>query len=174
MRRTRYSRACSLGITDLVNGTVRLRRNPVAQRPLDLCVAWRDGGCWCDLWGEIHILTGNICFHLLQHQHEWETWCDDVSSISQARAVPGMGTFWTGSTMWPHLSKYGHSKPHYLRVSWCCFFFQTKPFLWKPVWLSLHVFLALCFLSLIPFLFWISMMGVHFSAFILHHIFSHE
>ena len=22
------------------------------------------------LWGEIHSLTGNICFHLLQYQHE--------------------------------------------------------------------------------------------------------
>ena len=33
MRRTQNSRARCLGITDLANGTVTLRRNPVTWRP---------------------------------------------------------------------------------------------------------------------------------------------
>lgn len=162
-----------LGITDPANGTVGLRRNPVAWRPLVLCVAWRDGGCWCVLWGQIHSSTGNICFNLLQHQHKP---CGRKPVVSGWLSFlkPGLGR--DGSCLdrqhnvLPFVKIRTHKQP-YLRVSWGNFLFKGSHFLYKPVWLALHFSLSLfpfmfsLSLSTVPF--WGSMVRVHFSTLIL-------
>lgn len=158
-----------LGITDLTNETVRLGRKPVAWQPLVLCVPWRDWGCWCVLWGEIHSLTGNICFNLLQHQHDrcgrkpvvtvWVPFLQPElglrSGLFGQAAQHGpicQNMDITGSIIWEYPGALSLFRGNYCPS--------------KPGWLSLHFSLSLFLyvFSLGTFPFWASITSDHFPT----------
>lgn len=124
-----------LGITDLTTGAVRLGEIQLHGTPGLMCGVKRLRMLMCSLEGESHSLTGNICFNLLQYQHNG---CGrkPVVTVWVSFLKPGFGlrsALFGQAAMWSHLSKYGHSKQLIGQCSGAIFLFKGNHFPSKPL-----------------------------------------